>query len=103
MSMFDGIINNIDDVAAKLGLPADQVQAVVARLKENVAGGGDPLGALGAFAQEHGLSLETLKGLIPEGGESLLARATSMLDKDGDGDVMDDLSGMAKGLFGGKS
>ena len=37
MSMFDGILDNIDDVAAKLGLPADQVQAVVANLKSKVA------------------------------------------------------------------
>ena len=91
MSMFDGILDNIDDVAAKLGLPADQVQAVVANLKSKVADGGNPLEALSAAAQEHGLSLDSLKSMLPDGGEGLLAKATSVLDKDGDGDVMDDL------------
>jgi hypothetical protein len=100
MSMFDGILDNIDDVAAKLGLPADKVQAVVANLKSKVADGGNPLEALSAAAQEHGLSLDHLKSMLPNGGEDLLGKAQSMLDKDGDGDVMDDLQGMAKGLFG---
>jgi len=100
MSMFDGILDNIDDVAAKLGLPADKVQAVVANLKDKVAGGGNPLEALSAAAQEHGISLDHLKSMLPEGGAGLMAKATSALDKDGDGDVLDDLQGMAKGLFG---
>lgn len=101
MSMFDGILENIDDVAAKLGLPADKVQGIVATLKDKAGNGGDMLAALSAAAQEHGLSLEKLKGLMPEGGaEGLLAKATSMLDKDGDGNALDDLQDMAKGLFG---
>jgi len=100
MSMFDGILGNIDDVAAKLGLPAEQAQALVANLKDKVAGGGNPLEALSAAAQEHGLSLDHLKSMLPDGGEGLMAKATSMLDKDGDGNMLDDLQDMAKGLFG---
>ncbi|MBO9580209.1 MAG: hypothetical protein J7498_04890 [Sphingobium sp.] len=100
MSIFDGIFDNIDDVAAKLGLPAEQVQAVVANLKDKVAGGGNPLEALSAAAQEHGLSLDHLKSMLPDGGDGLMGKATSMLDKNGDGSVLDDLQGMAKGLFG---
>jgi hypothetical protein len=100
MGMFDGILDNIDDVAAKLGLPADQVQSVVAKLKDKVAGGGDPMAALSTVAQEHGLSLDSLKGLLPGGGDGLLAKAESMLDRDGDGNPLNDLEGMAKGLFG---
>ena len=100
MSMFDGLLDNIDDVAAKLGLPADKVQAVVANIKDKMANGGDALGALSATAQEHGISLEKLKAMLPEGGEGLLGKAQSMLDRDGDGNVMDDIQGMAKGLFG---
>ncbi|MBO9575251.1 MAG: hypothetical protein J7494_05915 [Sphingobium sp.] len=100
MSMFDGLLDNIDDVAAKLGLPVDQVQAVVANLKDKVSAGGNPVDALSAVAQEHGLSLDSLKSMLPDGGEGLLAKAQSMLDRDGDGNPLNDLGSMAKGLFG---
>ncbi len=100
MSMFDGILSNIDDVAAKLGIPPDQVQAVVDNLKGKLANGGDPLAAISAAAQEHGISLESLQGIMPCGANGLLAQAESMLDRDGDGNALNDLEGMAKGLFG---
>lgn len=102
MSMFDGLLDNIDDMAAKLGLPADQVQAVVANLKDKMSTGGNPVEALSAVAQEHGLSMESLTSMLPDGGDGLLAKAQSMLDRDGDGNPLNDLGGMAKGLFGSK-
>ena len=100
MSMFDGILDNIDEVAGKLGIPADQVQAVVDNLKGKIANGGDPLAAISAAAQEHGISLESLQSIMPSGANGLLAQAESMLDRDGDGNPLNDLEGMAKGLFG---
>ena len=100
MSMFDGILDNIDDVAAKLGLPADQVQSVFENLKGKLANGGDPLAAISAAAQEHGISLERLQSIMPNGADGLLAKAEAMLDRDGDGNPLNDLEGMAKGLFG---
>ncbi len=99
MSMFDGLLDNIDDVAARIGLPADKVQVFVEGIKGKIAGGSDPLAALSAVAQDHGLSLDTLKDMLPNGGEGLMSKATAMLDKDGDGNVLDDLQSMAKGLL----
>jgi len=102
MSMFDGIFDNIDDIAAKLGLPADKVQAAVASIKGKIGDGHDPLAALSAAAHEHGISLDSLKGMLPDGGQGLFAKAGAMFDKDGDGNPLNDLQGMAKGLFGSK-
>ena len=100
MGMFDGILDNIDDVAAKLGLPADQVQNVVATIQSKLGDGSDHMSALAAAAQEHGISLDSLQNMIPAGGQDMLAKAEAMLDRDGDGNPLNDLAGMAKGLFG---
>ena len=107
MGMFDGILGNLDDIAGKLGLPTEQVQAIVQGLQEKVAGGGDHLSALTQVAQEHGLSLDSLKGLLGNAGEgaadgagSLMGKLTGALDTDGDGNPLNDLGGLAKGLFG---
>lgn len=107
MGMFDGILGNLDDIAAKLGLPADQVQGLMQGFQDKVAGGSDHLSALTQVAQEHGLSLDSLKGLLGNAGDSaadgaggLLGKLTGALDKDGDGNPLNDLGGLAKGLFG---
>lgn len=103
MSMFDGILGNIEEFATKLGLPADQVQGMMQQVQAKMAEGGDMMSAVSQVAQEHGISLDSLKGLIPSGGgEGLLAKASTMLDRDGDGNPLNDLGDMAKGLFGGK-
>lgn len=101
MSMFDGILGNIDEFAAKLGLPADQVQGMMQQVQAKMAEGGDMMAAVSQVAQEHGISLDSLKGMMPSGeGEGLFAKASAMLDRDGDGNPLNDLEGMAKGLFG---
>ncbi len=107
MSMFDGILGNLDDVAARFGLPKDQVQALVQGFQAKVAGGADHLSALTEVAQENGLSLDSLKGLLgnvgtgtSEGAGGLVGKLSSALDKDGDGNPLNDLAGMAKGMFG---
>ena len=103
MGMFDGILGNLDEIAGKLGLPAEQVQSIVQGLQDKVAGGGDHLSALTQVAQEHGLSLDSLQGLLGNAGEGaggLLGKVTGALDKDGDGNPLNDLGGLAKGLFG---
>ena len=100
MSIFDGIIDNIDDVAVKLGVPAEQAEAVIANIKARLATGGDAFASISAAALEHGISIDRLKSVLPDGGDGLMAKAQSMLDKDGDGEVLDDLQDMAKGLFG---
>lgn len=101
MSMFDGIMGNLDEIAAKLGLPADQVQAMAQAVQGKMGAGGDPISALMATAQEHGLDPAQIQAMLSQGGASdLMAKATGMLDKDGDGNPLNDLGGFAKGLFG---
>jgi len=107
MSMFDGILGNLDDMAARLGLPKEQVQALMQGFQEKVAGGADHLSALTQVAQDHGLSLDGLKGLLgnagggaSEGAGTLVGKLAGALDKDGDGNPLNDLAGMAKGMFG---
>jgi hypothetical protein len=101
MSMFDGLLGNLDDIAAKLGLPADQVQGMMASVQEKMAGGGDMMSAVMSVAREHGISMDSLSGLLQGGGaQDMLSQVTGALDKDGDGNPLNDLGGLAKGLFG---
>jgi hypothetical protein len=105
MTMLDGLLDNLDDVATKLGLPVEKAQAFAETAKEKLAGGGDQFAALAAAARDHGVSLEGLQGLVGHLGEDvheMLAKATSLFDKDGDGNPLNDLGGIVKGLFGGK-
>ena len=105
MSILNGLLGNLDEIAAKLGLPADKVQALVQSVQEKMGNGGDIMSAVTQSAQEHGVSLDSLKGLLggAEGGaQDMLSKVTSALDKDGDGNPLDDLGEMAKGLFGRK-
>ena len=113
MGMFDGILGNLDEIAGKLGLPADKVQALTQGLQDKVAGGGDYLSALTETAKEHGVSLESIQGIFgnasesikdmagnaSEGAQGMLGKLTGALDKDGDGNPLNDLGGIVKGLF----
>lgn len=114
MSIFDGILGNLDDIAGKLGIPADKVQALAQGLQDKVASGGDYLAALTETAKEHGVSLESIQGVLGNAGEGLqnlagnasegakgmFDKVTGALDKDGDGNPLNDLGGIVKGLFG---
>ena len=105
MGMFDGLLGNLDDVAAKLGLPADKLSALAETVQAKLGQGGDQIAALTEAAKEHGVSLESLKGLMGnagEGAQDLLGKVTSFLDKDGDGNPINDIGEMAKGFFGKK-
>ncbi len=107
MSILNSILGNIEGIAAKVGLPADTVKSVTESLQGKMAAGGDQATALSETAAEHGLSVDKLKemlgGLPGLGGEGgVMDKVTGFLDKDGDGQVMDDLTDMAKGLFGKK-
>lgn len=102
MGMFDGILGNIEDVAGKLGIPADKVQAAIDAVQAKVADGGDHMSALGDVAKEHGISLDSLQGMLGgagTGAQDMLGKLTSSLDKDGDGNPLNDLGSIAKGFF----
>lgn len=101
MSIFDGILGNLEGVAEKLGIPADQLQSLAATAQEKLANGGD-LSSLLAMAQEHGISLDKvqeLMGGLPVG--DLMGKAQDMLGgNSGGGSPLDGLADMAKGFFG---
>ena len=103
MSMFDNILGNLDDIAGKIGLPADKVQGFVEAAQARLAAGGDQLAGLTEVAREHGVSLDNVKAMLAnagEGAQGMLGKITGALDKDGDGNPLNDLTGMVKGLFG---
>lgn len=103
MSMLDSLLGNIDDVAAKLGLPSEQVKTMIGAVQEKMAGGGDMMSSVMSVAQEHGISLEKIQGLMGNlggGAQDMLGKVTGALDKDGDGNPLNDLGSIASGLFG---
>jgi hypothetical protein len=103
MSLLDGLLGNIGGLAEKLGLPADKVQGLTESVQAKMAAGGDQMTALKEAAAEHGVSMESLQGLLSNPGETIANLKDSVmgvLDKDGDGNPLNDLGGMVKGLFG---
>jgi hypothetical protein len=101
MGILDGLMDNVGGLAEKLGLPADKVQGVAASLQEKLGGDGDKMQAIQDVAQEHGVSVDQVKGMLGGEGEgSIFSKLTGFIDKDGDGNPLNDLTGMAKGLFG---
>jgi hypothetical protein len=103
MGILDGLLDNVGGIAEKLGLPADQVQNIASSLQEKLGGDGDKMQAIQDVASEHGVSVDQVKGMLGGEGEgSIFSKLTGFVDKDGDGSMVDDLTDMAKGLFGGK-
>jgi hypothetical protein len=104
MNILEGLLSQADDIAAKLGLPADQAKSMLSGLTEQLQNGGDVTKILGDTASKFGVSPDALQSLT--GGDGPLAGLMAKfggLDKDGDGNPLNDIAGMAKGLFGGKS
>ncbi len=103
MSMLDGIMGNIGGLAEKLGLPADKAKDIAASLQEKLGGDGDKMQAIQDVAADHGISVDKIKEMLGGDGEgSILGKITGFVDKDGDGNPINDLTNMAKGLFGSK-
>jgi len=98
--MFDKLLANLDlgsllgnanEIAEKFGIPAENVQPLIETLTSKLGQGGDQMSALMEAAQEHGISIDTLKGVFQNFGKS---------DTE---NPVEDLAGMlAKGLFGSK-
>lgn len=117
MSMFEQLLaqaGNIDvaGLAARVGLNSDQLrqgaESILGRMFHH---GEAPEQAAASAAGETGLPLGNLQAFVPmltqlignidlkslfSNPQGLMA----MLDKDGDGNPLDDLGGLAKGLFG---
>ncbi|MBY0519510.1 MAG: hypothetical protein K2P79_03685 [Sphingomonas sp.] len=124
MSMLDGLLGqvaqNVDikNLAAKVGLSPEQVETAVQALGQAHPAPGDTVQTAAAST---GLPADILQQIVGHiGGEGSLAQFASllgaggggaggmmgqisgMLDRDGDGNPINDLAGMAGGLFGKK-
>lgn len=118
MSLFDSILGqmagNVDvkNLAAKVGLDPAMAENAIAAL---AAGHQSPNDTITTAAAKSGLDASKLQEIVGHiGGEGSLASFASMLgqnpdalskvagflDKDGDGNPLNDLAGIAKGLFG---
>lgn len=100
-------------LGAQAGLNPDQLRQGMDAILARIGGGESGDAAAAGAAAETGLSLESLQALLPalqaqlgEGGlEGLMGQLTgqggllSGLDRDGDGNPINDLTGMARGLF----
>ncbi len=99
--MFDNLLENLDDVAVKLGLPADQLKSIAESVTGKLgAGGNDQMQALIEAAQQHGLSAEKLQGMVSGLGlnmDDLMGKLGGMLGGDS---ALGGLGDIAKGLFG---
>jgi len=119
MGLLDGLLGHagsidLDAIASQVGLSPDELRTGGEALLSQLAGGQQNAtqAAMGA-ASETGLPLDKLQALLPalaaqfgEGGvDGLLAKLTGeggilgALDSDGDGNPLNDLAGIAKGLF----
>lgn len=78
--------DTVATAAASTGLSPDILQQIVGHI------GGE--GSLARYASMLGGS---------EGAGGVLGQVTGMLDRDGDGNPLNDLAGLAGGLFGGKN
>lgn len=119
MGIFDSILGqvgqhaDVGNMAAKLGIPAEVAEKAIAALGQSHAEPGDTI--QGAAAKT-GLDAGVLGQIVNQiGGEGSLgqyadalknspqaAGILNMLDRDGDGNPLNDVLGMAKGLFGKK-
>ena len=118
MSILDGILGQIGgnstvtNLAAKVGLSPEHVESAIQSLAQHHQMQGDT--AEGAAA-ETGLPVDKLQEIIGQiGGEGSLGNFASLLqqdgaggilgalDKDGDGNPLNDLTGIASGFFGKK-
>ena len=106
MSILDGILKNIggapDDVvnlAAKLGIDPAMAEKAIAALGQTHQMDGD---TVTLAAEKTGMSPDILGQIVSAiGGEGALSNFASILDRDGDGNPMNDIMGMAKGFMGG--
>ncbi|MEZ5744190.1 MAG: hypothetical protein R3D89_10860 [Sphingomonadaceae bacterium] len=105
MGLLDGILKNIsgapDDVAnlaEKIGIDPAMAEKAIAALGQAHQEPGD---TVELAAEKTGLDTGVLNQIRDAvGGEGSLASFASILDRDGDGNPLNDIAGMAKGLFG---
>ena len=103
--MFDNIIGKLgglEAIAAQIGVTPEQMQALMAEISAKIGSGETSVAALAETAAEHGVSADKLQQLMAGfgGPEAIMGQIGSLFDRDGDGNPANELSGIAKGLFG---
>ena len=119
MGIFDSILGqlgehaDVGNMATKLGLSPEMAEKAIAALGQSH---GEPGDTITGAAAKTGLDAGMLSKIVEQiGGEGSLGQyaqalqdypiaksAFSFLDKDGDGNPLNDLAGLASGLFGKK-
>lgn len=120
MSMLDGLLkqvagspDTVADLASKVGLDPSMVEKAVAALGAAQPQEGD---TVELAAEKTGIDTSALSGIVAQlggegalgdlsekiGGDSKLSGIMNMLDRDGDGNPLDDIADIASGLFGKK-
>lgn len=106
MGLLDGLLgqlggsDQIAGLAAKVGLSEEQVKSAMAALGK---AHGEPGNTVDDAAAATGLPTDKLQDLIGQiGGENALGKISAMIDRDGDGNPLNDLAGIAGSLFGRK-
>lgn len=122
MGIFDGLLGqlggavpDVANLAAKVGLDPSQVENAIGALAQAHPEPGDTAETAAAST---GLPLDKLQDIIGhiggegslgqfasllQGQEGMLGKLTGALDRDGDGNPLNDLGGIASGLFGNKA
>lgn len=93
MGLFDVLVSQADDLAAKVGISPDQVQSIASAIQEKVASNPDQLAALEQVAKDHGLPVDTIQALLGHAGGGTDDAAAS------GGGLLGQLGGLAGGLF----
>lgn len=105
MGVFDDLLGNaggLESIAAKVGVSPEQMQALLAEISGKIGGGETSVAALAETASEHGVSADKLQELLAQfgGPEAILGKLGGLFDRDGDGNPLNELGSIAKGLFG---
>lgn len=106
MSIFDQIKNaahnhpTVKNMADKMGIDQETAEKAIAALTEGHQADGD---TLDVAADRSGIDKGVLSQVMEHvGGEGSLGSFMQMLDKDHDGNPLNDIADMAKGFFGKK-
>ncbi|EQB32719.1 hypothetical protein [Sphingobium ummariense] len=105
MSMFDDLLGNLgglEAIAGRMGMEPEQMQALMNEISAKIGAGDTSVSALAETAAEHGVSADKLQELLGQfgGPEAILGKLGGLFDRDGDGNPLNELGGLAKGLFG---
>ncbi len=97
-----GKMGGLEAIAAQIGMTPEQMQGLMSEISAKIGSGETSVSALAETAAEHGVSADKLQELLGTfgGPEAILGKLGGFFDKDGAGNPMNELGGIAKGLFG---